>query len=120
MTSIDFDPISLKTLFQEIGLYSPKGEFYQQRVRKHAQVFAYINQIESALKKLSTKRPVVMVDCGCGKSYLSFILYEYCKTILNRNVKIIGIDNNPELIDKCNNTAKELKFDQMHFCIDRW
>ncbi|OGT21914.1 MAG: hypothetical protein A3C55_01245 [Gammaproteobacteria bacterium RIFCSPHIGHO2_02_FULL_42_13] len=115
MTPIDFDPTNLKTLFQEIGLYSPKGKFYQQRVRKHEQVFAYINQIESALKKLSTKRPVVMVDCGCGKSYLSFILYEYCKTILNRNVKIIGIDNNPDLIDKCNKTAKELKFDQMHF-----
>jgi SAM-dependent methyltransferase len=56
-----------------------------------------------------------MVDCGCGKSYLSFVLYEYCKSILKRKVKIIGIDHNPDLIDKCKIAAKELSFEDMFF-----
>lgn len=115
MNNQDFDSENLKTLFREIGLYSPKGEFYAERARKHQQVFSYIIQLKAALSKLSTKRPIVFLDCGCGKSYLSFIFYEYCKTILNRPVKILGIDNNSDLIDKCNQTARELNFDNMHF-----
>ncbi len=113
--SIDLNSEKLKEIFRETGLYSPKGEFYAERIRKHKQVFDYIIQVESALKKLSTKRPIVMVDCGCGKSYLSFILYEYCRTILNRKLKIIGIDNNPELIAKCQHIANELGFEHMDF-----
>lgn len=119
MTQLDFDSTNLKNLFREVGLYSPKDEFYEQRVRKHQQVFSYIIQIKAAFSKLSTKRPIVLVDCGCGKSYLSFILYEYCRTILDRKLKIIGIDNNPDLISKCQATAAELGFESMHFyCSD--
>lgn len=116
MKQLDFNSANLKNLFREVGLYSPKNQFYAERVRKHQQVFAYIAQIKSAFNKLSTKRPIVLVDCGCGKSYLSFILYEYCKTILDRKVKIIGIDNNPDLISKCQKTAQELDFEHMAFC----
>jgi len=115
MSQLDFTSSNLKTLFREIGLYSPKQEFYVERVRKHQQVFTYITQIKSALSKLSTKRPIVFLDCGCGKSYLSFILYEYCQSILERNIKIIGIDNNAELISKCKKSAQELGFEAMEF-----
>jgi len=115
MHTLNFDIEKLKTLFREVGLYSPKGEFYTERVRKHKQVFAYIEQIQSAMNKLSRKRPVVFLDCGCGKSYLSFVLYEYCKTVLKRDVKIIGVDNNPELIKQCNQSAQALGFEGMRF-----
>ena len=113
---LEFDSAKLKNLFREVGLYSPKNEFYAERVRKYQQVFSYIEQLRSAFNKLSTKRPITMVDCGCGKSYLSFVLYEYCRSILEREIKIIGIDNNPVLISKCQNTAKELGFENMYFC----
>lgn len=115
MSQLDFDSTNLKTLFREIGLYGPMNEFYNARIHKHQQVLDYIIQIKSAFSKLSSKRPIVMVDCGCGKSYLSFILYEYCKNVLNRQLKIIGIDNNPELIRKCQTSAKELGFADMIF-----
>jgi len=115
MTELDFAATNLKALFREVGLYSPKEQFYPERVHKHKQVFAYIGQIKSAFSKLSTKRPIVLLDCGCGKSYLSFILYEYCKTVLDRQIRILGIDNNAELIAKCQKTAKELGFVNMEF-----
>ncbi len=115
MSQLEFDSTHLKGLFREIGLYGPKNEFYNARIHKHQQVLDYIIQIRSAFSKLSTKRPIVMVDCGCGKSYLSFILYEYCKNVLNRKLKIIGIDNNPDLIQKCQLSAKELGFADMVF-----
>jgi SAM-dependent methyltransferase len=115
MKELNFDSTNLKKIFREIGLYNPNAQFYAERAHKHQQVFAYIIQIKAAFSKLSTKRPIVLLDCGCGKSYLSFILYEYCKTILEREPRIIGIDNNADLICKCKKTAEELKFKNMEF-----
>jgi SAM-dependent methyltransferase len=115
MTQLNFNSANLKTLFREVGLYSPKEQFYPERVHKHQQVFVYIVQIKTAFSKLSTKKPIVLLDCGCGRSYLSFILYEYCQTVLNRQIKIIGIDNNADLINKCKKTAQELGFENMEF-----
>lgn len=113
--TLDFNLDNLTTLLREIGLYNPKGQFYQQRICKNQQILAYIPQIASAIGKLSTKRPIVMLDCGCGKSYLSFVLYEYCAKVLERKIKIIGVDSNSELIDKCNCSALTLGFDNMYF-----
>lgn len=113
MTQLNFK--NLKTLFQEIGLYSPKGQFYKGRIRKYQQILAYIQQIESACNKLSAKRPIVFLDCGCGKSYLSFVFYEYCRTRLNRKIKIIGIDSNSDLIKQCKKSAEDLGFENMRF-----
>ena len=105
----------LQVLFREVGLHNPKGDIYKERTRKYAQLFSYIIQLESALKKLTTKRPVVLVDCGCGKSYLSFLLYEYCKRVLKRKVKIIGIDHNYDIIEKCKGIAEKLNYKYMSF-----
>lgn len=113
--TLDFDLDNLTTLFREIGLFSSENRFYKQRIRKHQQILAYIPQIAAAFSKLSTKRPIVMLDCGCGKSYLSFVLYAYCANVLKRKVKIIGVDNNAELIDKCNRSACALGFADIHF-----
>lgn len=109
MTNLEFNFQSLKTVLRD-------SEFC---ARKHEQILAYLPQMRSALSKLSTKRPIVILDCGCGKSYVSFIVYEYCTSFLKREVKIIGVDRNQELIDKCNKTANELEFTGMHFyCSD--
>jgi trans-aconitate methyltransferase len=104
-----------KKLFREIGLYNTNSEFYKQRAHKHQQVFSFILQIRSVLSKLSQKRPIVMLDCGCGRSYLSFILYEYCTKVLFRDVKIIGVDSNEALIRRCIQAAQDLKYTSMEF-----
>ena len=112
---IDFNSEKLKTIFTEIGLASKNAREYLERAHKYPQVAAYITQIHSALNKLSTKRPIVFLDCGCGRSYLSFILYQYCREILKREIKIIGVDTNAELITKCQLSASELTFTNMEF-----
>lgn len=112
---LEFDPEKIKNLFREVGLSNRNNECYAARSHKHLQVFAYIDQIKAAFSKLSTKRPLVMIDCGCGRSYLSFILYEYCKSVLNKKIIIYGIDSNSDLISNCDKTAKALGFENMRF-----
>ncbi len=119
MTNLTFDLTNLTTLFREIGLFSSNDRPYKAQTRKHQQIHAYIPIIESACNKLSTKRPIVMLDCGCGKSYLSFAVYAYFTNVLNRDIRIIGIDRNADLISKCNESANTLGFEHLNFyCAD--
>jgi SAM-dependent methyltransferase len=105
----------LEEIYQDIKLFSPAGTLYQKREKKNNQVIHYIQLINAALSKMSTKKQLVLLDCGCGKSYLSFVLYKYIYEILGRNIYIIGIDNNQTLIDDCNNIKEKLKFTNMEF-----
>lgn len=119
MENIKFDAHELKKLYQSIGFMNPAGGQYKERIGKNKQVYDYLLQITAALKKLSTKNEIVLLDCACGRSYLSFIVYYYCQEILKRKIRIIGVDSNPDLIFKCNNIAFEMEFKNLTFyCSD--
>ncbi|MCF6767430.1 SAM-dependent methyltransferase [Thiotrichales bacterium 19S11-10] len=113
-----FDTDALNNFYQQIGLSAPNNKIYPQRIKKHKQISAYVEHILSAVNKLSKKRQLTFVDCGCGRSYLSFLLYAVCHHILKRDIKIIGIDRNEKLINQCRETAKALGFDNMVFYAD--
>jgi hypothetical protein len=108
---------NINTIYNQIGLSNPNNNFYKGKEDKHQQVITYCAQIISIINKLSSKRDIVMLDCGCGKSYLSFILYAYCSMVLKRKIKIIGIDTNAyaSVIDKCKDSAEKLGFKNMYF-----
>ena len=112
---MNIDLTKINKIYNQIGLCNPQDNFYKGKDDKYHQVVAYCAHIISAINKLSSKRDVVMVDCSCGKSYLSFVLYAYCTTILDRKIKIIGIDTNAVLISKCKDTAQKLGYTNMHF-----
>lgn len=119
MTQLHFNLDNLTTIFRELGLYNPKNNFYKGRDRKHQQILAYIPQLQTAFSKLSAKRQLVLLDCGCGKSYLSFIVYHYFHNLMGRDLKIIGVDRNSDVINKCQNSAANLGFENMYFyCAD--
>lgn len=115
MENIKLDAGELKKLYQDIGLMNPVGGQYKERVGKSRQVYDYLAQILAALKKLSTKNEIVLLDCACGRSYLSFLVFYYCQEVLDRKIRIIGVDSNPDLILKCNNIAFELGYKNLSF-----
>ena len=112
---MDFNLTSIKKIYNQIGLCNPQDNFYKGKDDKYHQVVSYCAHIVAAINKLSSKRNIVMIDCSCGKSYLSFVLYAYCTTILNRKIKIIGIDTNADLTRKCKESAQKLCYKNMHF-----
>lgn len=102
-------------LFTEIGLANPKGALYKERFRKERQLEAYLVQMKAVLRKLPKKRMLYLLDCGCGRSYLSFYLNYHLQKEGWTNLSFIGIDSNPELIRRCELAAKKLNFTNMAF-----
>jgi len=58
---------------------------------------------------------LVVVDCGCGKSYLSFALNYYLVQVLGKKCRIIGIDNSRQVIESSQSIQKKLNYRNMEF-----
>jgi hypothetical protein len=104
----------LNRVLREAGILHPGGEPYQQRAKKADEVTAFVDHIEVVLKSLSRKRPIIILDCGCGRSYLSFAANHRLRE-RDRPAHFVGIDSQPALIDRCREAAAELGFDNMEF-----
>lgn len=111
----DFDAEQIRKMLQEIHVVNGVGDFGRYKYDKYRQVLDYIKQIDRVFDSYPKNESVTFLDCGCGKSYLSFILYQHCRDVLKRKVRIIGVDRNPDLIAKCNESAKKLGFENMQF-----
>jgi SAM-dependent methyltransferase len=107
----------LSRVLREAGLLHPGGEPYQQRARKADEVPAFVHHIEVVMKSLPQRRAVTFLDCGCGRSYLSFAANHRLREH-ERPAYFIGVDSQPELIDRCRDAASELGFDNMEFHAD--
>lgn len=118
MKEMNFDKNEIKKIFSSIGLANENGIEYRERLKKHKQVYDYIVHLNKAMEKLSRKREIVFLDCGCGKSYLSFIANYYFTFIKKRNVKFICIDYNNHVILKSKEAMNELGFRNMEFICD--
>ena len=54
-------------------------------------------------------KPFVVVDCGCGKAYLTISLYFYLTEVLKfPSVKVIGIDRRNDVITAAKKMAEQL------------
>ncbi len=112
-TQVDIDLI--RCLFDRIGLrYGVKTE-HEIRQDKLHQVVDYLVQIIAAIRKMSTKRSIVLMDCCSGMSYLSFAANYYCTEVLGRDVRFICVDSRADLMEKCSKIHLKLGYGNMEF-----
>lgn len=119
MDTMKFDETVLRKIYKVIGLSNPDGETYKERERKHSQIFDFLRHLEKAVGTLSKHREIVLVDCACGKGYLSFISNYYFSVMQKRKVKFICIDYNAHVIEASRKAAEILGLNNMSFiCAD--
>jgi hypothetical protein len=112
--NIDWNLDELVDFYKTIGIMNPGGKPYIEREKKLYEVIFFSSHIVKSVEAISRRREVVMLDCGCGRSYLPFFV-NYVLRKKRRNVSYIGIDSNVGLIKKSSQTTKALGYTNMEF-----
>lgn len=74
---------------------------------KYDQVNEFLKLAEGVLQ--SPGRPIVIVDCGCGKAYLTLALYGYLSHRLGEGkVRVVGVDRRGDVIAAAREMAGRL------------
>ncbi len=103
-------------VLKAIGILGENGKIKNDMIRKYNQIDHYIELVDDILKSLSSSYGKInVVDCGCGKSYLSFVLNYYIKEVLKKNCHFIGLDISKTVIDASTKIAEQLEYKNMEF-----
>ncbi len=105
-------------VLRAIGILGENGKIKNDMIRKYNQIDHYIELVDDLLKTLcSNHESINVVDCGCGKSYLSFVLNYYIKEVLKKNCHFIGLDISKTVIDASRKIANQLDYRNMEFMV---
>ena len=98
-----------------LGVMNEKGKVVAKRYDKFRQINRFLEMVSDIIPKINTDGHLNIVDFGCGKSYLTFALYHYLVNILNLDINIVGLDLKEDVIDFCNEVARDLNYKDLKF-----
>ncbi len=102
-------------LLKELHLLTRAGDLNADSLRKLKQVNHLVGLLAPALDDvLSRFGSPVVVDCGAGKSYLGFILYELFLREAGKGA-LLAVESRPELARAGAERAVRLGFDRLRF-----
>ena len=100
---------------QDLGVMTQDGKIVRTKMDKFRQINRFLEFVEDILPQLDKDRELTLLDFGCGKSYLTFILYHYFTNIRKIPVHMTGLDLKEDVIEKCNLAAKKYGYKNLHF-----
>ena len=98
-------------LLRTIGIADGSGKIRASMRGKYDQVNEFLKVVGETVSRSGqeTASPFVVVDCGCGKAYLTISLYFYLTEVLKfPNVKVIGVDRRNDVITAAKKMAAQL------------
>lgn len=98
----------------DMGVLTREGRVVQSMYDKWKQINKFIEIIDDAIREKPSEH-LNIIDFGCGKSYLTFVLYYYLTEVKGIAVKMVGLDLKAEVIAKCAETATRYGYSGLEF-----
>ena len=98
-----------------MGVFTPEGKIVRSHYDKYRQINRFVEILEDELERLDLTKTLRILDFGCGKSYLTFIVYYYLVCVRKLKVDMTGLDLKEDVIRNCNAAAARYGYEGLHF-----
>ncbi len=99
----------------DLGVMTAEGQIVRAYYDKFRQINRFLEFVEDVLPCLDKSKETVIIDFGCGKSYLTFAMYYYLKEKMGYSIRIIGLDLKREVIRHCNELSRKYGYETLQF-----
>ena len=100
----------------DLGVFTPDFRIVKAKYDKYRQINRFIQLIDDEFAA-SQRKSLTILDFGCGKSYLTFIMYYYFAVKRGMDVRIIGYDLKADVVEHCNAVAARYGYDRLRFVV---
>ena len=98
----------------DLGVFTQDYRIVRAKYDKYRQINRFLELIDQAFRD-DGREELTVLDFGCGKSYLTFILYYYFAVKQGRRVRIIGYDLKKDVVEHCNAVAEKYGYTGLRF-----
>ena len=98
----------------DLGVFTPDMKIVRAKYDKYKQINRFIELVDQAFRDYK-KDEICILDFGCGKSYLTFILYYYFSVKRGLKATIIGYALKADVVERCGKIAEKYGYTGLEF-----
>ena len=97
----------------DLGVFTKDFRIVRAKYDKYKQINRFVELVAQGVP--DGDEPIRILDFGCGKSYLTFILYWYFAVRCGRRTEIVGYDLKADVVERCASIAERYGYEGLRF-----